>query len=187
MEPPARHGTGTTSTRVWRSARTGASRALPDRVRLGARRSAHGSEVRCRERLEPLLGDHPRRPVQPLRVGRSHDLRVGELGRRDGPGKRRCCCGTSAPTTRRRRRRRSAFFAETPKSELTALSLAVIDEPLAAAGIDREKLRQGTMWTRASKARVSRCLVVRQRARVGSAAPPDRAGAARRRVVEPSR
>lgn len=47
-----------------------------------------------------------------------------------------------------------AFFRETPKSELTALSQRVIDEPLAAAGLDLEQLQQGTFWTRVGQARV---------------------------------
>ncbi len=48
----------------------------------------------------------------------------------------------------------AAFLRETPKGELTALSLAVISEPLAAAGIDLASIRQGTFWTRVSQARV---------------------------------
>ncbi len=48
----------------------------------------------------------------------------------------------------------AAFLRDTPKSELTALSLAVLNEPLAAAGIDLAQIRQGTFWTRVSQARV---------------------------------
>ena len=50
--------------------------------------------------------------------------------------------------------RAAAFFRETPKSELTRLSQAVINEPLAAAGIDLSQLQQGTFWTRVSQAQV---------------------------------
>lgn len=48
----------------------------------------------------------------------------------------------------------AAFFRETPRTTLTEISLRVLEEPLEAAGIDRSKLRQGTMWTRVSQARV---------------------------------
>jgi hypothetical protein len=47
-----------------------------------------------------------------------------------------------------------AFFRDTPKSELTALSQLVIKEPLAAAGINLDQLQQGTFWTRVGQARV---------------------------------
>ncbi len=47
-----------------------------------------------------------------------------------------------------------AFFRDTPRAALTALSQIVIDEPLDAAGIDRSKLRQGTFWTRVGQARI---------------------------------
>ncbi len=50
--------------------------------------------------------------------------------------------------------RAAAYFRDTPKSELTRLSLAVINEPLAAAGIDLAQLQQGTFWTRVSQAQV---------------------------------
>ncbi len=47
-----------------------------------------------------------------------------------------------------------AFFKNTPKSQLTELSLAVINDPLAAAGIDPLGFRQGTMFTKAGQAKV---------------------------------
>jgi hypothetical protein len=46
------------------------------------------------------------------------------------------------------------FFAETPKAELSALALAVVTEPLAAAGIDTTNLQQGSFWTTNSKQKV---------------------------------
>ena len=46
------------------------------------------------------------------------------------------------------------FFAETPKSKLAALALAVVTEPLAAAGIDTKNLQQGSFWTTTSKYKV---------------------------------
>ena len=46
------------------------------------------------------------------------------------------------------------FFAETPKSKLAALALAVVTEPLVAAGIDTSSLQQGSMWTTNSKQKV---------------------------------
>jgi hypothetical protein len=48
----------------------------------------------------------------------------------------------------------NAFFRETPRATLTEISLRVLNEPLAAAGIDLPKLRQGTFWTRVGQARV---------------------------------
>jgi hypothetical protein len=46
-----------------------------------------------------------------------------------------------------------AFIRDTPKPELSKLSLSVLDEPLAASGIDNSRLRLGTFFTRnASKA-----------------------------------
>lgn len=47
-----------------------------------------------------------------------------------------------------------AFFRTTPKSRLSELSLAVINDPLAAAGIDLDGFRQGTMFTKAGQAKV---------------------------------
>ena len=47
-----------------------------------------------------------------------------------------------------------AFFKDTPKSRLSELSLAVINEPLAAAGIDLDGFRQGTMFTKAGQRKV---------------------------------
>lgn len=46
------------------------------------------------------------------------------------------------------------FFAETPKSQLAALAMAVVTEPLAAAGIDTSNLQQGSFWTTKSKQKV---------------------------------
>jgi hypothetical protein len=46
------------------------------------------------------------------------------------------------------------FFATTPKKELTELSLAVINEPLAAAGVDLAGFRQGTFFTKAGGRKV---------------------------------
>jgi hypothetical protein len=40
------------------------------------------------------------------------------------------------------------FFRETPKTELAALSLSVNEQPLRAAGLDTEKIRIGTFFTR---------------------------------------
>ncbi len=48
----------------------------------------------------------------------------------------------------------ATFFRDTAKSELTRLSQVVITEPLAAAGIDLEGIRQGTMWTRVGQTRI---------------------------------
>lgn len=47
-----------------------------------------------------------------------------------------------------------AFFRETPKARLAALAQSIITEPLAAAGIDTEMIRQGSFWTRAAQNRV---------------------------------
>lgn len=41
----------------------------------------------------------------------------------------------------------AAFFQKTPKKELTALSLRIIEEPLQAVGVRPEGFRQGTMFT----------------------------------------
>lgn len=46
------------------------------------------------------------------------------------------------------------FFRETPKSVLGALALAVVTEPLTAAGIDTANLQQGSFWTTNSKHKV---------------------------------
>ncbi len=40
-----------------------------------------------------------------------------------------------------------AFFENTPKTELARLGLAVTEEPLVAAGLDAQKIRQGTFFT----------------------------------------
>jgi Beta-lactamase enzyme family len=47
-----------------------------------------------------------------------------------------------------------AFFRGTPKLQLQQLSQEVLDEPLAAAGIDLEAMQQGTMWTKPGQARI---------------------------------
>jgi hypothetical protein len=46
------------------------------------------------------------------------------------------------------------FFAETPKTKLAAMALAVVTEPLANAGIDTANLQQGSFWTTNSKQKV---------------------------------
>lgn len=46
------------------------------------------------------------------------------------------------------------FFKATPKSELGRLALAVVTEPLEAAGIDTGNLQQGSFWTSNSKNKV---------------------------------
>lgn len=47
-----------------------------------------------------------------------------------------------------------AFFATTPKPELTRLSLAIMQEPLTAAGIGLAGFRQGTFFTKAGARKV---------------------------------
>ncbi|NNJ64263.1 MAG: hypothetical protein HKP16_01765 [Xanthomonadales bacterium] len=49
---------------------------------------------------------------------------------------------------------RESFFRDSRPSELRELALAVIAEPLAAAGIDTGSLQQGSFWTYASKRKV---------------------------------
>ncbi len=46
---------------------------------------------------------------------------------------------------------RGRFFRDTPKSELSSLALALVNEPLVNAGIDTNRLRQGSFWTTNSK------------------------------------
>jgi hypothetical protein len=46
------------------------------------------------------------------------------------------------------------FFKETRKSELAKLALAVVTEPLAAAGLDTTNIQQGSFWTTNSKNKV---------------------------------
>lgn len=46
----------------------------------------------------------------------------------------------------------SAYLSETSKADLTAASLAVIEERLQAMGLDVEQLRQGTLYTRGATA-----------------------------------
>lgn len=41
----------------------------------------------------------------------------------------------------------AAFFKQTPKTELTALSQSIMTEPLIAAGLDTQNIRQGSFWT----------------------------------------
>ena len=59
--------------------------------------------------------------------------------------------GADYPPTREQE---TAFFAAFSPAELQRLSLEVIAEPLEAAGLDPERLRQGTFWTRHSQARI---------------------------------
>ncbi len=47
-----------------------------------------------------------------------------------------------------------AFFKDTPKSELSALALRVISDPLERAGINTKEIQQGSFWTRSGKTRV---------------------------------
>ena len=49
---------------------------------------------------------------------------------------------------------RKAFFASTPKSELSAIARSVITEPLIEAGIDVTNLQQGSFFTGTSKRKV---------------------------------
>ncbi|MBT8077816.1 MAG: hypothetical protein KJO31_04530 [Gammaproteobacteria bacterium] len=46
------------------------------------------------------------------------------------------------------------FFGETPKTKLAELALAVVSEPLRAAGINTSNLQQGSFWTTLSKQKV---------------------------------
>ncbi len=46
------------------------------------------------------------------------------------------------------------FFKETRKSELAKLALAVVTEPLLAAGLDTSNIQQGSFWTTNSKNKV---------------------------------
>ncbi len=50
--------------------------------------------------------------------------------------------------------RADAFFRDTPKPQLTDLSLRVISEPLQRAGIHTQNIQQGSFWTRTGKTRV---------------------------------
>ncbi|GJM45598.1 MAG: hypothetical protein DHS20C21_24400 [Gemmatimonadota bacterium] len=59
--------------------------------------------------------------------------------------------GSEYPVAREEEER---FFRETSKTELARLSLEVLEEPLAAAGLDLEHLRQGTLWTKPAQARI---------------------------------
>lgn len=44
------------------------------------------------------------------------------------------------------------FFSATPKADLTALAVGLLEEPLVAAGLEVGELRQGTMFTRGGEA-----------------------------------
>lgn len=59
--------------------------------------------------------------------------------------------GASYPVSRETE---ETFFRETSKTELQRLSQLVIDEPLARADLDTERLQQGTMWTRGGKTHI---------------------------------
>lgn len=50
--------------------------------------------------------------------------------------------------------RSAAFFRDTPRGVLAALSLRVNSEPLEGAGINTGDIQQGSFWTRAGKQRV---------------------------------
>ncbi len=47
-----------------------------------------------------------------------------------------------------------AFFAGTPKTELSALAQSVMTRPLQLAGLNTDSLRQGSFWTGVSKRKV---------------------------------
>lgn len=47
-----------------------------------------------------------------------------------------------------------AFFATTPKSELSHLALQVVEEPLRQARIDTDSIKQGSFWTKYGKQQV---------------------------------
>jgi hypothetical protein len=47
-----------------------------------------------------------------------------------------------------------AFFDNTPKAQLAALSQSIMVEPLRAIGVNTEAMRQGSFWTRAAQQRV---------------------------------
>lgn len=46
------------------------------------------------------------------------------------------------------------FFRETPKAQLSSIALALVTEPLVAAGIDTDNIRQGSLWTGTGKTHV---------------------------------
>ena len=48
----------------------------------------------------------------------------------------------------------AAFFARTPKPELTRIYLSAMIDPIGKNGLDRRKLQQGSFFTREGKARV---------------------------------
>jgi hypothetical protein len=48
----------------------------------------------------------------------------------------------------------AAFFAKTPKPELTRIYLRAMLDPIGRSGLDRRKLQQGSFFTREGKARV---------------------------------
>jgi hypothetical protein len=45
----------------------------------------------------------------------------------------------------------ASFFDNTPKAELTAIAQAIMSEPLTAIGIDTQRMRQGSFWTRTAQ------------------------------------
>ncbi|MDX1561396.1 MAG: hypothetical protein R3305_00625 [Gammaproteobacteria bacterium] len=45
----------------------------------------------------------------------------------------------------------AAFFRDTPKARLSELSLAISNEPLIAAGLNTQNIRQGSFWTGTGK------------------------------------
>jgi len=47
-----------------------------------------------------------------------------------------------------------AFFKDTPKAELTALAQSIVQEPLKAAGLNTDNIRQGSLWTGTAKQKV---------------------------------
>ncbi|HYW47141.1 MAG TPA: hypothetical protein VE959_30020 [Bryobacteraceae bacterium] len=53
--------------------------------------------------------------------------------------------GAAYPSTKAQQ---DAFLKDTPKAELSKLSLAVLDEPMAASGLDTTRMRLGTFFTR---------------------------------------
>jgi hypothetical protein len=59
--------------------------------------------------------------------------------------------GKSYPPTEEEQAR---FFAETPRTELAAIFEKAIQEPVTRSGLDLEKLRQGSFFTREGKKRV---------------------------------
>jgi hypothetical protein len=48
----------------------------------------------------------------------------------------------------------SAYFAETPKNELTKILIDALETPLTRNGLDAQRLRQGSFFTREGKRRI---------------------------------